>query len=462
MPEIPLINPESQGTYPQNMRYVTEWDNGKPAMVKTPGLSEYIDFATSTFPIRAMRIVGDYLYVLAGNTVYKVTSATTYSSIGTVSTNAGRAVMQDNGTYLMIAILGVNGYTYNISTDTFAIISDADFPVPGSLDYIDTYFIISSYDTQYFYISNSGDPTAWDATDYEDAERIADVLLGIKIINGEVWAGGSHSLEVYQNTGNAAFPFERLSGIYHGVGVASALCMVYEDNSLFFLDDKRMFRRTSGYTTKIISARGVAKDVQACSTISDCFGYSYVDKGDTFIVWTFPSENKTWVYCVNTDLWHRWAGYPSDGRHRSNCYAYFNGKHLVGSFEDDIVYELSDSNYHDAGHEIRSILVLPEIFDEGKDIEFSNFRLETHTGTGLVADLTAPATGEDPQVTLDYTNNRQRSWSNERMDALGKIGEYNERTIWDQLGTSDRRQFRVTFTEPCEWVISSAYFNVDY
>lgn len=461
MPEIPLINPKSQGTYPQNMYYVTEWDNGRPAMIRTLGASEYTDFATTAYPVRAMRVVGDYLYALIGATLYKIADDDTATNVGTVSTTHGEAVMQDNGTYLMVAILGVNAYTYLISTDTFAIISDADFPTPGSLDYIDTYFIVHSYNTEYFYISDSGDPTTWGALDYEDANRISDKIRGIRVVNGELWIGGYRSLEVYQNTGNATFPFERISGVYHEVGVASAMSMVSEDNSLFFLDDAGMFRRTNNYATKIISTRGVSKDLAKYDILTDCIGYSYVDKGSTFIVWSFPNANKTWVYCVDTQQWHRWASYPNDGRHISNCYAFFDRKHLVGSCSDDIIYEMSDTVYHDAGNEIRSVLVLPEIWDEGKDIEFANFRLDTHTGTGLAVDETTPAGGSDPVVVLDYSNDRQRSWSDEIPENLGKIGKYSERTLWHGLGTSDRRQFRITFTDPCEWVISSAHFNVE-
>jgi len=290
---------------------------------------------------------------------------------------------------------------------------------------------------------------------------VSDKIRGIRMVNGELWIGGYNSIEVYQNTGNATFPFERIAGVYHEVGVASAMSMVSEDNSLFFLDDTGMFRRTNNYATKIISTRGISKDVQGYEVLSDCIGYSYVDNGSTFVVWSFPNANKTWVYCVNTEQWHKWTSYPDDGRHISNCYAFFDRKHIVGSYSDDIIYEMSNTAYSDEDYEIRSILVLPEIFDEGKDIDFANFRLDTHTGTGLAVDATLPASGSDPEVVLDYSNNRQRTWSNEMSEKLGKIGSYNERTIWDNLGTSDRRQFRVTFTDPCEWVISSAYFNVE-
>lgn len=457
--EIPLINPNSQGVYPQNMFYVPEWGNGKPAMIRTPGLSSYVSLGTSVYHVRAMRVVGDYLYALVGDTLYKITDENTYSSVGTVTASGRQAVMADNGTYLMIAVIGENGYTYHIENDTFAAISDADFPTPGSLDYVDNYFIVSSYDTQYFYISASGDPTSWGSTDYEDAERIADKLIGIKVVNGELWAGGKHSIEIYQDTGNASFPFERISGILHEVGVAAPLGMVSEDNSLFFLDDTRMFRRSNGYRTNIISPRGVAAEVQGYSIVSDCIGYSYVDKGSTFIVWSFPAEKKTWVYCVNTKQWHKWV--YNGGRHLSNCYAFFDNKHLIGSYSDTTIYEFSESYYHDDGVEIESVLVLPEIWDEGKDIEFENFVVDAYTGVGLTDDVAAIGSGEDPQITMDYTDDRQRSWSNELSESLGKIGEYTERVIWEQLGTGYRRQFRVKCTDPCEFVISGAYFNVD-
>jgi hypothetical protein len=281
------------------------------------------------------------------------------------------------------------------------------------------------------------------------------------MVNGEPWLGGQHSIEIYQNTGNASFPFERITGVYHEVGVASAMCMVSEDNSLFFLDDTRMFRRSTGYSTKIISSRAVAKEVQGYNEVSNCQGYSFIDKGDTFIVWTFPAELKTWVYNARTEQWHKWASYPNDGRHISNCYSYFNGKHIVGKFDDDILYEMSSDYYDDAGKEIRSVLVLPELWDEGRDIDITNLVLDAHTGTGLVVDATLPASGQDPQIMMDYSINRQRTWDNEQSQDLGKMGAYDNPVIWDGLGSSNRMQFRITCTEPCEFVISSAHYNVD-
>jgi hypothetical protein len=178
------------------------------------------------------------------------------------------------------------------------------------------------------------------------------------------------------------------------------------------------------------------------------------------VVFSFPSENKSWAYNVFTQQWHRWSSGLSGGRHRSNCYAFFNGKHLVGDFEKGVIYELTDSVRHDDGVEIVSELIFPELWNDGNFLEFNSFQLDMETGAGLEADLTSPASGSDPQVMLKWSDDGLNTWSNEHWLSVGKIGEYNNRAIHRRMGgTTRKRHHMITITDPVLTVLTNAVFN---
>ena len=115
MPDIPLIIPGHQGFLPKNFSYMHEWENGFPAMVGTPAISAWLDLSgTYSNEVRAMRVVRGYLYALIQDKLYKITNSSTYSIAGTVSTTTGDAELIDNGTEILVCILGVNSYNYTI------------------------------------------------------------------------------------------------------------------------------------------------------------------------------------------------------------------------------------------------------------------------------------------------------------------------------------------------------------
>ena len=57
----------------------------------------------------------------------------------------------------------------------------------------------------------------------------------------------------------------------------------------------------------------------------------------------------------------------------------------------------------------------------------------TESGVGNTTDP-----GADPQITMSMSINGGKTFGNELSRSLGKIGEYNQRQIWDRLGRVPR------------------------
>lgn len=67
--------------------------------------------------------------------------------------------------------------------------------------------------------------------------------------------------------------------------------------------------------------------------------------------------------------------------------------------------------------------------------------------------------GRDPQIMLDWSDDKGKTWSTEITASMGKIGEYGTRVIFRRLGSSRDRIFRVSISDPVKRVITSA--NLD-
>jgi hypothetical protein len=415
-------------------------------------------------PIRGQCTAGAYDYVVSGNEVYKVTSSYSATLLGTIGTSSGPVSMQENGTYLLI-VDGTSGYTVTLSTDAFAQVTDPDFPSnPVSVASIDSYFIVIDGNTQLFFLSPDG--VNWDGADFATAEGSPDKLVSCLADHRELWLFGQSTIEVWADTGNVDFPFERIQGAFIETGCAAPYSVAKADNSIFWLmADERgngMVYRAQGYIGQRISTHAIEKAIQGYSTISDAIAYTYQQEGHTFYVLTFPTGNATWVYDVATNAWHERAYMDPDtgalGRHRSNCYVFFNGKPTVGDYEDGRLYEFDLDTYTDDGDYIKALRSCAHITDK-KDLNrvvHHRLQVDIEAGVGLVT-----GQGSDPQMVLDWSNDGGHTWSNEHTVSMGAIGKYNARAIWRRLGSARDRVYRVSITDPVKRVIIGANLQAE-
>jgi hypothetical protein len=437
-----------------NLYPVLDKEEGKVpiALYGTPGLKSFANIGV-TSPVRGMIVAGSFLYAVCGSGFYRIDTSGTVTSRGTLDSSSGYCWMAYNGTtgnQIMI-VDGTTGYIYNTSTTTFAKITDANFPGASSLTFQDGYFIVSRPDTGQFYISASYDGTNWDASDYATAEGHPDNLMAVVSDHRELWLFGEETTEVWYNSGNATFPFERKIDEILERGLGAVASVVQMDNTIFWLDNHRMVQRAEGYRPHIISTRQIEYQFASYSTVSDAIGFSYVQDGHSFYILTFPIANKTWVYDAATNFWHERSSYPNDGRWRANYYVYFDNKRLIGDHSNGKIYELDLDTYTDDGEEIKAKRTTQVIHKDRKNLFFHKLEIDFESGVGI-----ATGQGNDPQAMLKWSDDGGHTWSNEHWRSMGKIGEYTKRAIWRRLGKSRERIFDLTISDPVKRVILAA------
>lgn len=416
-------------------------------------------------PMRGcMTTSGGRCFFVSGNTLYELSTAFVATSRGTLNTVNGRVRFAENGTQVMM-VDGTNGYIFTLATNNLAVISDADFPDDAtSVQFMDTYFLVNDPPTGAFYISDNNDGTAWAATDYTNAEYKPDASVALVADHGELYILGKKSGEVYYNSGNAAFPFERRTQAVFQVGCAAGDTAMSFDNNLIWLGNDEhgglfVYMLNEAYRPIRVSNIALEQAIEASSNISEAYAYTYKEQGHEFYCLQIPDATSTWVFDAATKMWHERMYYDQTLRRetqdRASCHCFFNNHHLAGDRINGNVYKQRLDYYSDNGDEIHRIRITPHITVENKRIAITDVYLDMRTGVGL-----ASGQGSDPQVILQVSKDGGRTYGNERWRSFGKQGEYKKRPRWATIGSGRDIVLMFKITDPVPVSISDCYGNI--
>jgi hypothetical protein len=404
-------------------------------------------------------------YVVAGSNVYSVTTTGASVLIGTVDAGTDPVSMASNGTVIMM-VTGPNGYVITPAASTVVQIIDPDFFGADRVDYIDGYFVFNKTNTSQFQITSLLG-TAIDPLDFATAEGAPDLLLSLIVDHREVWLFGETSTEVFFNSGNPDFPFERIQGAFIQQGVAAKNSPARVGNSVAWLtaneEGQGMVVIAAGYQTTRISTHALEFAIGGYSRIDDAIGFGYQAEGHEFYMLTFPTANATWVYDVATQLWHEraWRD-PADGslnRHRAQCVMNFAGRIIVGDWNLPQLFQLDLNTYTDNGAVMPAIRQVPHAASGDNVWQFFHkLWIDMETGVGLNS-----GQGSDPQVMLTWSDDGGHDFpaANERWASAGKVGEFKRRVNFRRLGKSRDRVFRITVTDPVKrcWIGAGCEFT---
>src|SRR6266568_2489671 len=76
---------------------------------------------------------------------------------------------------------------------------------------------------------------------------------------------------------------------------------------------------------------------------------------------------------------------------------------------------------------------------------------------GVIGGANAPIA---PQISLRFSDDQSKTWSNFYAVPVGLGGEYKTRAVWRRLGRSRGRVYEVTASDPVPWRITDAYLKV--
>jgi hypothetical protein len=372
-------------------------------IVGTPGA---VTYRALEAPGRGLAVQGGILYAVAGNTLYRVSDGL---EIGTIPGNKTLTFAPG-----VTQLVTDNGYVFAGTVSAIA-----DFPNLSAIDFVDGYVLGVVKGTGQFAGSTLNDSTDYPALSFATAEGSPDKLVTLKVDHREVILFGTDTTEIWWNSGVAGFPFERTSGGFIELGCLARLGAVKADNSVFWLASDRTVRRLAGRTPAKVSQLGVDEALASYTTVSDCEALSFTWNGSVFVQFAFPTEGKTWVFCVNSGEW-----YEQDYRYVSAIN--HDGKVWVQA-EDGTVGYLAN---------------VPSVFGSSIIREVTSGHTFAGNDRVFVAQLDAILRSGDadaglvPMVQLDVSYDGGNTWTSFPARELGRMGGYRQIVRWTRLGTA--------------------------
>ena len=340
----------------------------------------------------------------------------------------------------------------------FVTLPSTDGPFEGgtSVDIIDNYFVYSRANSQQWAGSDLLSPIT-NPLSFGSKDGAPDNLVALIVDHREVYLMGQISSEVWADVGAQPFAFQRIPGTSTQHGIAAKNSLARLGNSFAYVSrnnrGQAQIMQMNGYMPQRISTHAV-ENTLVNQDVSNAVAWTYQLEGHEIYVISFPSLELTWAYDATTTMWHKWMYWENDGkftRHRGNCAALFNGKVLVGDYENGKIYELSPTQYTDDGQTIRRVRRAVHLVNDFQRQYFEELQIQFQPGVGL-----STGQGQDPQAMLRWSNDGGSTWSKEYWVSIGKIGKYTNRAIWRRLGTARDKVFEVVVTDPVKAVIVSA------
>lgn len=361
--------------------------------VGTPGLRKLATLGDG--PTRGHHYTATgQLFVVSGANVYEVFSDWSYAlRPGALASSSGRVTMADgvadDAAVLVIGDGGPTAFSMELAAgEPVEAIADEDCP-GGHVAWQDGYLIHTVPGTGRFQISglNSLD---YDSADVSTSEGRPDNVVMVLSVGRMLWLFGTQTTEVFWNSGNADFPFERNQAAFIENGTASAGSCVRAGGSVAWVGSDERGEGTvwhaRGFQPARISTHAIERALSKCANLAQCSAFAYQQEGHEFYVLSVPASDTdgggTWVYDFSTGNWHErmYLGDSGEEPHRAHVGAVAFGEVVVGDREDGRIYALDLEHYTDDGDEIRRVRQTPHISQGEKRIRHNSFELQCEVG----------------------------------------------------------------------------------
>jgi hypothetical protein len=374
-----------------------------------------------------------------------------------LTTSTGQVSISDNRISAYITD-GSNRYTYVLASGIFAILptTDGGFSGADKVDYVDDFFVYNQPNSNQWGCT-SPLSTVSPALSFSSKDSSPDNIVTLIADHREVFIVGEKTTEVWINVGAFPFPFQRIPGtsLQHGCAAKNSIVRLGESIAWLSQDSRgqAVIVHMAGYSPQRISTHAVESDI-ATGVISDAIAFSYQQGGHEFYQLTLPTQDKTWVYDLATQLWHKRAARDNlNGLHRrpENCHVVFQGMNLVGDYANGNIYALDLNTFTDNGLPILRMRRTPHLTQELNRVFYEFLQVQFQPGVGLVS-----GQGSDPKIMLRWSDDGGSTWSSYYNIPIGKIGAFKNRATKRQMGFARDRVYEVTITDPVRAVIISA------
>ena len=335
-----------------------------PTLLYTPGrhyAGSVTGEAVRTLMACGVTSTGGRVFGLSTNTFFEITPGApdmiTVTEWGTVAENTAagqQSTLCTNGFAgdQVFIVSGGQGYIFTLSTNTFAVIGDTDFPIgnAGCGVFLDGYFIVLNLDNSSFQLSALEDGTTWDPLDVAQRSDTPDSIVTMVVFRNELWLMGHLATEVWYDSGFALFPFQPVQGALIQIGVTYPRTVCVLDNALWFTGIERSqgslrVWRAVNYTPVEVSTQAVTNAIGATDfNVDQLRAWTYAEGMHSFYGLRLPT-NASWFYDQATGLWHERGVYNADTDDFDpdyvECHVQTSGLNLCGDSTHGVIWNQS-------------------------------------------------------------------------------------------------------------------------
>lgn len=447
-----LEKAESAGATSPNSLYPTPGVESFTEMMAIGGRANF-----SATGLRAFQVYGADLVetFIDGTNIVRGTLATD-SNPATICTNG------DGGGQLFITSGGA-GYCYDLATNILTLIAGLTATMGGMLY---GYFVAFDITNSTIRISDLFDGLTWDPTQFAQNSISQDNWKSMLVTPyGQIFLPGAQTGQFWFNAGTFPFPFAPDPAGLIEEGIAATFAIKQAGKSAVWLSTNKnggyQVMRAQGFSPKRISTHALEDEIARLAVISDALAETYEDRGHSFFILTFPTAQRTMVYDFITNQWHDRGTWISEEnefhywRPVFHCFAF--NKHLMADRESNVLYEMDITFTLDVeGREIVRQRQAPAIENQDGRISFPKFEVLLETGLGL-----GSGQGSNPLVMMQKSNDGGQTWSSERMESAGRMGQFWKRVIYWATGQGRKRCFRIRVSDPINnWRLTEAYLDI--
>ncbi len=384
---------------------------------------------------------------------------------GTVAADLNPATIctnGDGGGQLFITSGGF-GYCYDLDTNVLTKIAGLAAMQGG---FLYGYFVAFDAVTAQIRISDLFDGLTWDPTQFAQNSISQDNWKAMLVTPyGQIFLPGAQTGQFWFNAGTFPFPFAPDPAGLIEEGIAATFAIKQASKSAVWLATNKnggyQVMRAVGFSPQRISDHAVEYELSRLTTVRDAIAETYEDQGHSFFILTFPSAQITKVYDFTTNQWHdRGTWQPSENafhywRPVFHCFAF--NKHLMADHETTVLWHVDIGFPLDVnGEGIVRLRRAPAVVNQDERLIFSKFEVLLETGLGL-----SSGQGSNPLVMMRKSDDGGQTWSSERIESAGRIGQYWKRVIFWQTGQARKRVFEVKVSDPItSWRITDAFLDI--
>ena len=463
MPEHPFLGPTYANTFLEadQQRCVNWFVKGNTLMSK-PGYQLWTTAGLG--PIRGWAKHQNELITASKNGVYSTNLGGATKQVGSLDTGIGTVYMASSGWDGGQTLITDGKFGYYYAGGTVTRITDAQFPSkPQHCVFDNGFFLVLKGNTGEFHKSeNAFDVVSWGG-EFATAEHIPDQLKAIIVSRNDLWLVGESSVESWFYSGRA-FPWDPNRQAVQNYGIIAPNSLTRFDNNIAWLakseDLGLVAVRTNQFQVTPLDANGVIeKEWSEYETVEDAIGWSFQYPGlGQFLVFQFPTADKTWVFDAKEKMWHEWEQWDADplavGRHAGDRHIFFSDRHLISDNYDGSVYEMDHQLYQNAGKTIVRKRMGPNLHGSRSIVTFVELDLVMRMGVGKSGD-------PEPVVKMSYSDDRGATWSNWQTTSIGGVGARTKTAMFDRMGSAKERVFQLEVSHDVNAMLTDSDLTVE-